>query len=54
MKTDVSKDYMENWEKFEKKLLVIATEEKDNLNVQKMLSAGSDSSEGIYLYRYTH
>ena len=53
MKNDIIKDYKGNWETIEKKLLVIATEEKDNLNVQKIImSTGNDISEGKYTYTY--
>ena len=34
--TDVTKNYEENWETIQKKLIMIATEEKDNMNVQKI------------------
>ena len=45
--TDVTKNYEENWETIQKKLIMIATEEKDNMNVQKILAVGEkDTSEG--------
>ena len=39
--------HKENWEMIEKKILQIAKDEKDNINVQNILMlAGSETSEG--------
>lgn len=45
---DVTRNYEENWETIQRKLLLIAIEEKkDNMNVQRILAAGEkEISEG--------
>ena len=55
--TDVTKNYEENWETIQKKLIMIATEEKDNMNVQKILAVGEKEHQKVNKFNtisYSH